>query len=502
MSEENKDQMLNEDGLEDSITASEDDLTLLPEDCERLKDEDFQPEEISQRTKVFWLISAGNATGQSFLFNFFSAFAALAGISSSLMGFITSIRNLVGSLFQGTIGRLSDKYGRKYLLLIGFFLSFSTMAVLIFAYNPVMLIIISLIQAFSLSIIVPVWNAALGDVTRHEDRATYIGKLSAAGTAISVGLMLSLAIVFYVLDEKLDSMIMIGGWGYVIQEELQYGIAFGFAAFNFLLCFIGAFILKETGKVERNLVQPRMWAALSNKSFKKYFIVNSVFGVIMALLWPIFPIAQITVLGLNFTQIAITNAIFSISSAITQFFGGKVGDRIGRKPLIIASRMGMFMIPLFMIVALLTDNWLFLIPSNLIGGACLGLLMISQTAYVLDLAPNDQMGAYSGMAQVGWGIATFIGSLSAGFIGDSLERRGMNILGLSENDATRRMVIIMFIGICILRVFAAIGFFFIDESLPKEIREQRKAKGNGNGKKSAKEIPVVAACEDSQTQSK
>ncbi|MHA1505017.1 MAG: MFS transporter, partial [Candidatus Heimdallarchaeota archaeon] len=206
--------------------------------------------------------------------------------------------------------------------------------------------------------------------------------------------------------------------------------------------------------------------------------------------------------GLNFTQIAITNAIFSISSAISQFFGGKVGDRIGRKPLIIASRMGMFMIPLFMIVALVTDNWLFLIPSNLIGGACLGLLMISQTAYVLDLAPNDQMGAYSGMAQVGWGIATFIGSLSAGFIADSLERRGMNILGLSENDATRRMVIIMFIGICILRVFAAIGFFFIDESLPKKIREQRKAKGNGNGKTPAKEIPVVVTCEDSQTQSK
>lgn len=499
MSDEKKDQMPNEGGL-DSTDDSRNDVTLLPEDCENLKNEDFQPEEISKRTKIFWVISAGNATGQSFLFNFFSAFAALVGISSSLMGFITSIRNLVGSLFQGTIGRLSDKYGRKYLLLIGFFLSFSTMAVLIFVYNPVMLIIIAMIQAFSLSIIVPVWNATLGDVTRLEDRATYIGKLSAAGTAISVSLMLALAIFFYFLDERLDSMIIIGGWGFTIEEELQYGIAFGFAAFNFLLCLVGAFLLKETGKVERTLVQPRMWKALENKSFKKYFYINSIFGLIMALLWPIFPIAQITVLGLNFTQIAINNAIFSISSAITQFFGGKVGDRIGRKPLIIASRMGMFAIPLFMIVALLTDQWLFLIPSNIIGGACMGLLTISQTAYVLDLAPSDQMGAYSGMSQVGWGISTFIGSLSAGFIGDAFERRGVSILGLSEDEATRRMVIIMFVAICILRVIASIGYFFIDESLPKEIREQRKA--NGNGKKLEKEIPIVVVCEDDPTQTK
>ncbi|MHA1307305.1 MAG: MFS transporter, partial [Candidatus Heimdallarchaeota archaeon] len=483
---------------DESVTPGKD-LTLLPEDCERLKDEDFQPEEISSRTKVFWLIAAGNATGQSFLFNFFSAFAALVGVKSSLMGFITSIRNLVGSLFQGTLGRLSDKYGRKYLLLMGFFLSFSTMAVLIFVYNPVMLIIISMIQAFSLSIIVPVWNASLGDVTRHEDRASYIGKISAAGTAISVSLMLSLAIFFYVLDEKFNSMITIGGVGYLLEEKVQYGIAFGFAAFNFLLCFVGALILKETGKVERDLKQPRMWKALENKSFKKYFIINSVFGLIMALLWPIFPIAQITVLGLDFTQVAITNAVFSISSAITQYFGGKVSDRIGRKPLIIASRMGMFMIPLFMIVALITDQWLYLIPSNIIGGSCLGLLIISQTAYVLDLAPNDQMGAYSGMSQVGWGIATFIGSLSAGFIGDAIVRKYMS-LRVPEVDATRLMVIIMFIAICVLRIFAAIGFFFIDESLPKEIRDQRKK--NGNGKKPEKEIPVTVACEDSSSQTK
>ncbi len=501
MSNEKKDQVLNEDGLRDSNVTLENDVTLLPKDCERLKNEDFKPEEISQRTKVFWLISAGNATGQSFLFNFFSAFAALVGISSSLMGFITSIRNLVSSLFQGAIGRLSDKYGRKYFLLIGFFLSFSTLAVLIFSYNTVMLIIISLIQAFSLSIIIPVWNATLGDVTKPEERATYIGRLSSVGTAISVSLMLVLAIFFYFLDERFNSMIHIGDWNYFIKEELQYGVAFGFAAFNFILCFIGALILKETGRIERKLVQPRMWKALENKSFKKYFIINSSFGLIMALLWPIFPIAQITVLGLDFTKIAIINAIFSSSSAVTQYLGGKISDRIGRKPLIIISRMGMFAIPLFMVVAILTDNWLYLIPANIVGGGCLGLLMISHTAYVLDLAPNDQMGAYSGLSQVGWGIATFIGSLSAGFIGDALERRGINLLGLTELEATKRMVVIMFIAIAILRVFAAIGYFFIDESLPKELREERKANGK-NGKTIEKDIPVSIACEDGQSQTK
>ncbi|NHJ04516.1 MAG: MFS transporter [Candidatus Heimdallarchaeota archaeon] len=451
-------------------------------------DEDIMSKkELRKRLGLFYLISIGNATGQTFLFNFFSAFAVLVGVTSSMLGFITSIRNLMSSLFQGAIGRLSDKYGRRYFLLIGFFLVFSSLVILIFINSPVMLIIISIIQAFSLSLIIPVWNATLGDVTKIDERATYIGKLSAIGTAISVTLMLGLAVLFYLLDDVFVTLTL-PSW---YEERIKYEFAFMLAAFNFLLCILGAFLLRETCCLkEKKHKQPSMFLALKNPDFKKFFIVNSIFGLIMASMWPIFPIAQVTVLEMDFAQIAIINAIFSTSSSLAQFFGGKLGDRIGRKPLLIFSRMSMFIIPLVMIGAILIDNWLLLIISNIIGGAGIGALNVSQNAYILDLAPNDQMGAYSGLTQVGWGITTFIGSLSAGFIADVIE----------SSVGTKQMVIITFIAITVLRFFASLGFFFIKESFPQKAREELQEKRNAE--KISKYPPVLASCEDSSTQTK
>ena len=439
-----------------------------------------------KRSSLFYLISAGNATGQTFLFNFFSAFAVLVGVTSSMLGFITSIRNLMSSLFQGSIGRLSDKYGRRHFLLIGFFMVFTSLIVLVFVNNPVMLIIISIIQAFSLSIIIPVWNAALGDVTKIDERASYIGRLSALGTAISVTLMLALAITFYVIEEKTDGWVVILGWYGNIKNGLEYQIAFGLAAINFLLCIIGVFLIRETRYTKEKKEQPKMLLALKNKGFRKFFIVNSIFGLMMAAMWPIFPIAQVTVLEMGFSQIAIVNAIFSTCSSLAQFFGGKIGDRIGRKPLLIFSRVAMFIIPIVMIGAILIDNWLLLIISNVIGGTAVGANVVSQNAYILDLAPDDQMGAYSGLSQVGWGITTFIGSLSAGFIADAIE----------VAVGTKQMIIITFSVITVLRILSSLGYFLIPESFPKDARvalqERRYAEKNGK-------VLTKSSCDDVAT---
>ena len=440
-----------------------------------------------KRSKLFLLISAGNATGQTFLFNFFSAFAVLVGVGSTLLGFITSIRNLMSSLFQGTIGRLSDKIGRKFLLLLGFFMVFSSLVILIFVNSIAMLIIVSVVQAFSLSIIIPVWNAALGDVTEIDERASYMGKLSAIGTAISVSLMLGLAVIFYLADEIYNGWYLPKlNWTVLIPDRTQYIIAFGLAALNFLLCILGVFILRETGVItDKTKPQPKMFLALKDHTFRKYFIINSVFGLIMATLWPIFPIAQVTVLGMNFTEIAIINAIFSTCSSLAQYFGGKLSDKIGRKPLIIYSRVSMFVIPLVMVWAILANNWLLLIISNVIGGSAIGAINVAHNAYLLDISPRDQMGAYSGLNQMGWGVATFIGSLSAGFIAEEIEA----VIGTSQ------MVIITFSVIAGLRLLASLGYFFIKESFDKESRdaltERRK-----NGHK------IEYTCEDSSTQTK
>jgi len=108
----------------DSFTKEKIDSSVMSEALpsalkrkEQIDEEEKNQEKTTQdpkrRSQLFYLISAGSATGQQFLFNFFSAFAVLVGVTPVLLGFITSIRNLMSSLFQGTIGKLSDKMGRR-----------------------------------------------------------------------------------------------------------------------------------------------------------------------------------------------------------------------------------------------------------------------------------------------------------------------------------------------------------------------------------------------------
>ena len=93
--------------------------------------EEEEKNEKSQ-SSLFWLVSIGTNSSQLILLNFFQYFAAEVGVSQSILGFVTAIRNLISAIFQGRIGFSSDKHGRRIFLLFGFFLSFATTTLLIF----------------------------------------------------------------------------------------------------------------------------------------------------------------------------------------------------------------------------------------------------------------------------------------------------------------------------------------------------------------------------------
>ncbi|MGC9780406.1 MAG: MFS transporter [Candidatus Heimdallarchaeota archaeon] len=389
---------------------------------------------------------------------FFSVFAREVGVTAKVLGFIMSIRNLLSGLFQGTIGRLSDRIGRKYILIVGFILSFVIPIPLMFYHNPYFLIFVAVIQAFSVSIIIPTWNAVLGDVTEPSSRATFIGKITSVGRIFSVAISLTVAGVFALIENRFNDSITIGGNIIEITWEIEYGFAFGVAAFNALLCLISMFFLKETRVVseeKRNHI-PKMWVALKDKSFVKFLIVNSFFGITMSLIWPVNPIILSDFFGLDFPQVAVMTSAFAIFIGITTIFGGKICDRIGRKPLIVIANFILVFFPVSMIPAIITGNWLVLLLSRFVGGVGTGLSLVAINAYTLDIAPSDLMGAYSGIREMFYGVTTFIGSFASGFIIDALDL---------VYDI-RIVVIAMSIGVTSLRIIAATGFIFIDKIIP------------------------------------
>ncbi len=422
--------------------------TFTVDDASLSSDNEVKIEQ--SQMKLFWLISIGNNSSQLIILNFFQYFAATI-VTQGVLGYVTAIRNLLTALFQETFGRLSDKKGRKLLLIIGFFLNFVATILLAFSYSQTMLIIVATIHAFSFSISIPVWNGALGDVTDIKGRTTFIGKLAAVGQGVGVGLMIILAGAFYILERF---------YGKTLDWKVEYGIIFAVSAALLLISAISALFLKETREVETVIEHPKLLNAFKNKPFRNFILVNSIFGISMAALWPIYPVINVITLKMTINELIIVSVIYAGFFSISSYFGGKIGDRFGRKPILFATRFILLTVSLFYIPAIIFDSWYFVILTNSVSGICNGAFFVTMNAYALDLSSDDTKGSYSGLVQVSWGISTFIGALAAGFIAEAITK--------AYDEYT--MILATTIAIAIMRTIAALGYLFVKESLPKENR--------------------------------
>ncbi|NHJ47446.1 MAG: MFS transporter [Asgard group archaeon] len=452
------------------VIISGDSETNNLESQEDLQDSSTQEQEENlhlngNKKGILWFISMFATANINIFMQFYSVFANVYGVSKAVLGFLTSIRNLISGIFQGTIGRLSDKIGRRIILLIGFIISFLIPFPLLFNRSQWLMIIIAIVQALSVSIIIPSWNALLGDVTEPSFRATFIGRLTSVARLFSVSLTLGLGGIFAIIEYRYNNNLTIGGETYYIGPNTQFNIVWIFAAFNALLCIILMIFLKETHVVskEKQKEIPKMWVSLKDRSFRKFLIVNSVYGITMSIVWPINPIVltdeNLLDLGDSFSKLAVLTSLFAVFIGLTTILGGKISDRIGRKPSILISIAILVFFPVSMIPAVVADSWPLLILSRFVGGVGTGLNLVAINAYTLDMAPPELMGAYSGMREMFYGIATFIGSLSSGFIIEALE---VKFDAIGRGNPTAAAIITMCIGATIIRIIAASGYLFID----------------------------------------
>lgn len=419
---------------------------------------EFEEELLYEGKKgIFWIISIINSIAQKFYGDYFSPFAARIGVTGWLMGFLTSIRNLISSLFQGIFGRFSDKFGRKFFLVISLTLSFVITTLLIFFGNQTTVIIASIFQSLAICIFTPSWNAAIGDITLMKGRGAFMGKLSAAGQVFSVSSTLLVAGFFY-LAERFEGASFLG-WTVYLSWQQQYMIAFASSALSYLVALTVIIFFKETNimkdkNILDNKVKSDLFEPFKNSAFLKFLLIHIVFSIVMSSVWPLMPFIQINILDMKFYQIAITSAAFAICMGVFQTIGGRMADRIGRKKVIIIGAAILIFFPISYTPAIIFERWEFSILANIVAGSGSGFFYTTINTFILDLSKRESMGTYAGWKEALTGTATFIGSLSGGFIIDALTSKyGLIVMGIS-----------MTIGVTILRFLAFFGYLFVKES--------------------------------------
>ena len=302
------------------------------------------------------------------------------GVSDFEIGFLIAIFSLVQFLFNPLLGKISDKFGRRPIILITLLLTSVSYIIFSFAGSFLVLFLSRLLAGFGGSNI-GVAQAYIADVTSEKDRAKGMGVIGAA---------FGLGFVFGPL---------IGG----LLSSYSYAFAgFGSAAFSFLAFLFAAFFLPESN-TKRN-TESKIKLKLFDWDFtKKVLKLPSV--SLMMLLFFIIVFSMANIYG--------TFGILGIVGAIIQ--GGAIrslSKMFKDKTLVLSGT-------LFMMVGL------GLLPygGNFTGVAVIGgvlaigtgILQPTLLSMISKFSPAEHQGGVLGLNQSFSAFARVLGPLWGGF---------------------------------------------------------------------------------------
>lgn len=343
-----------------------------------------------------------------------------------LIGVAIGVFGLVQASTQIPLGRLSDRIGRRGILIIsGFIYAFGALMVGL-AQNIYQFILFRAIQATGA--VVSVIQACLGDIFPSERRGTAMAWFSIVymvGTLIGipvggvVAAVFGLTLPFYIasalgfiaaivlvafLRETLPSKCMQVGVSMAppIGPPLRGGIEITLPDRN----------PKNSGKPSGANKDPHIPKFYAAKGFFVTCLIAMATSFVMGSFFAFAPIFLQKELGLSLSQ-----SLPIFIPGIIVFFGGALGsgvwsDRQGRRRPIVAGLI--FAVPWFLAVPFISNS---LLPPVII----LGLLgvAVAQTplsALILDLVPKEARGSASGFFNTLTVLGNSIGSIVAGFI--------------------------------------------------------------------------------------
>ena len=332
---------------------------------------------------------------------YISFLAVAVGVSVSQMSLLRAGESLSRNLLQIIWGRLIDRYGKKRFIVMGRLLNGALLAVLIFVQTTTWMMLLIIGIAICWSLVAPAWSSLQGDYTTNTTRGAVIGKISALS---QVGGLAAMVVAFLISMNQV---------GETTPESFTLILATA-AAMSVVSGIMGLFV--EEMPPNRSSPSLNFSVILTDRRFMRYLLINVVYGVSMAFAWPLFPFIIVDKLNLKIWQIAAFSICSAASSMISLRFVGRLMDRIGRRPVVVFSRVSMAVAPLFYVFA---TSWLHIATADIILGIGMAAWMSSGPTYVIDLAPLDMRATYLAANTAVFGVATFVGNLASGYITDN-----------------------------------------------------------------------------------
>ena len=348
---------------------------------------------------VLILVMLINALSYGTIIPLLYPYAAKFGLNPMGLGFLFASYSLFQFLATPVIGRLSDKYGRRPLLILSLIGTSISLVLFASATNLVMLFMARMLDGVTGGNI-SVAQAVIADVHKPKDRAKWFAFL---GAAFGFGFLVGPAI---------------GG----ILSQFGLTVPFWFAAaVSAIGSILAIFLLPETKKISNKVVVkkeklidfPKMWKALKSPTTGALLLITLIASTGQHAFIIGFQSTTVDVLKFNPTQVGLIFTAFGLANVLMQGLGIKLllkkfSSRILLKNslligVILVTLMGFAVTPVpFLIVIGL---YMFIPPSTpFISG------MISSAT------KEEDQGGILGLSQSYMSLGQIIGPIMAGIV--------------------------------------------------------------------------------------
>ena len=349
-------------------------------------------------------------TGVGIVVPLLPVYAHRLGAGGVYIGLIFGAFALSRTVFLPFFGRLSDRKGRKPLIVIGLFAYAVISLAFIFSDTVESLIAIRLIQGIASAMIMPVIQAYVGDITPEGSEGMSMGLFN-----MSVFWGLSLGP-------------LLGG---VINDQFDLDTAFACMG---LLAFIGCWLSiallppvhSEPATAQRK--NPLSWRRLlTDRDIAALFLFRAAYTACIGILWGFLPVFADAAFGLSSSAIGVLVMLGVFISGLIHTPMGWLADRFDRKAmvivggLVVAGAMGIFEY---------ARGFWDLFTVNVLFGMGGGVAMPALMALAVSKGSQVRaMGSVMSLLTMGHSLGMMTGALMAGAMMDHFQLRHAFALG-------------------------------------------------------------------------
>ena len=346
---------------------------------------------------------------------FLSYYAREYGASGIAVGAVVGIYSIMQFFFAPVWGRLSDRVGRRPIILVSLTASFA--GYLLFAFTRSLTVLfISRVIAGAGGANIGTAQAYIADSTTPENRAKGMGLI---GAAFGMG---------FILGPPLSGILSAVGTHHGLPGNLLPGLVAAGLSFTAFLIALGVLAeSKPPDLVPRSGVPPqfdkRIWGEIGSNAL----LASLMSGLFLTLLAVAGMEISVTLHArdrFNFRQLDIAYFFLFMGVIVATIQGGLIGrivNRVGEKGVIVIGAssftLGFALIPMIYRVPLLYGV-AFLIAIG--QGLCYPAL----TSLVSKVSPENERGSLLGLATSVGSLARFIGPILSGFLYDLAQASG------------------------------------------------------------------------------